>query len=72
MKNEQEIPCNFKIPKGYRRTFYLEDGEDKMRITISKEKGMRLEQFGPNTGNTSLKLDWIEESIERIRFEVGA
>lgn len=72
MTHNQKIPCNFKIPKGYKRTFLLRAGDDLMKITISHRKGLRLEQSGLTGKYNSAKLDWIQETMEKIRSEIEA
>lgn len=60
-------PVNFKIPDDYDRLFMLMIGEFKYIIVADKEeiKSGSIEK----TDNESAVLDFIEESISRVRYE---
>lgn len=71
----KEIPTAFDIPSTYRRTFMLFDGVGGYAEIVPC--GTRLIRYTntmdhqtPKTN--SMTLDWIQESIEQIRYDVNA
>ena len=68
------IPTNFTMPKGYRRKFVflgesvrLEIMARPPRIILIRQLHLKAEPSPSDYGNG---LDWIQESIERMRAEV--
>lgn len=71
-----DIPCSFTIPKGYRRQFVFDAGPVRESITVD-ELGIHAESHcepgHPIPADLQSRcLDWIEESIMSVRFELGA
>lgn len=71
---ERLIPTSFTIPEGYRREFLFEDPAARFKHGLVVDKG-GIHVFeegccGPLT--TSRCLDWIEDSINEVRRELGA
>jgi len=67
--SEHLIPTNFDIPKGYRQEFVFVCSGFKCVIACSN-KGIRIIQSGV-APTQSIVLDWIQESIESVRKELG-
>lgn len=68
-----QIPANFKIPKRYHRTFQLHVGGGLLRISVSGKDGIRIGEAGNiKREHFSATLDWIQESIEKVRIDCGA
>ena len=72
MNTYQTCEMNFTLPKGYRQTFMLRDGEARLMTIEADATRDRKRLFitfhgGPN--NMSAELDWIQETMERIRWE---
>lgn len=70
----QVIPTSFKVPKRYKRRFILL-GAGGFRLEISCRNGkIVFRQWGechlPIAASWS--LDWIQESMEAVREELGA
>jgi hypothetical protein len=68
------IPTSFVIPKDYFRFFYFEDTETGFKHIIIAEEG-KLHIGGQGKATplaTSRCLDWCQESIEQVRYDVGA
>lgn len=72
------IPTAFRIPRWYHREFVLESGAWNHRIVADgKLVGRRRIKFGSERKRwleedweQSATLDWIQESVEKIRGEV--
>ena len=70
---EYRIPTNFKMPWGYSKRFLLITNTGKMEIEARPPRSLKvtITQTGPNEpAEESRALDWIQESVERIRYEV--
>lgn len=68
------IPTDFVIPKDYLRVFYFEEPATGFKHWIVAEDG-KLTVGGTGDASpvaTSKCLDWCQESIEQIRFDVDA
>lgn len=62
---------NFVIPKRYDRLFILWNGSFRYFINADKN-GITQIQWGEcQPHDNGMVLDWIHETIERIRFECG-
>jgi len=63
----------FKIPRGYRKTFILGCGGMMHRIRVARKHGLRMDCAGPTDSDDgtsmSRSLDWIQETIEGVRWE---
>ncbi len=69
----REIPTSFKIPKDYQKLFLWKCAGIEVRIRVRGGK-LLYSDNGHSTGGAedSLTLDWIQDSIESVRGEVGA
>ena len=69
----REIPTNFNIPKTYRHEFVLRCRNGIMKVRRGGRRSIAFETEGDLDIDTerSLALDWIQETIERIRFDVS-
>ncbi len=73
--NEYFIPTNFKIPKGYKQRFVFNASKGKMIIERAGSRTLKVSICGKAEPRFTVEgesaLDWIQETIERIRFEAG-
>ena len=65
------IVPNFRIPKGYRRRFLFSTPKGRFwHEIVADEDGIHTRTRGHAGAVTNSRcLDWIQESIERVRFE---
>ena len=81
MKNPCVIPSNFKIPKRFSHEFLLFHGKTKVgRIAgLPGRKKIVFEMFDTPVSATkeehtrfnSVSMDWMQESIEHLRYLCG-
>ncbi len=65
-----EIPTNFTIPKGYQVRFVFRGQRGVLRVARAGRRKLRFEQTGSfSPVEQSMALDWIQETVERMRFE---
>ena len=65
------IPVNFRIPRKYRHTFELRAGPNRMQIITKPPKAVQMRQSfpEPNPQLSSDALDWMQLTMETIRYE---
>lgn len=64
------IPTNFAIPKDYTKRFVFRGENGMIRIYRAGKRKLRIDEAGViSEQEQSAALDWIHESVERMRFE---
>ena len=80
MSKTRFIPRLMDVPKGYRKEFKFYDAgvpangsrvKFSLAITVTHEGVEMVEEGEPTAKTSSMALDWIQESIESVRRELG-
>ena len=70
---EYFIPTNFNIPAGYKRKFVFRGKSGVMTLERAGRRKLRFSETGDVEGRFTVEgegaLDWIQETIEMIRFD---
>jgi len=69
------IPTNFTMPKGYKRKFVFLGESVRLEIMANPPKSILIRQLAfktePTPADYQNGLDWIQETVERMRAEVA-
>jgi hypothetical protein len=72
-QRKYEIPTSFNLPVWYDEEFILVTESFRMHVTRGSRRRLRVMESGNVRGReeTSEVLDWIQETVMRIRCELG-
>lgn len=67
------IPTSFKIPESFQKEFLFEESESGFQqwVIIKGGKLFAVSRGEPTPQGSSRCMDWLEETVERVRQEVG-